>query len=81
MTLAVQVDVEESVRVRVDADGERRFADAVKPGAAKMFTGRDEVRVELETLNGVDLTFQGKPLKPLGHQSRPRRLVFIDDGG
>ncbi len=79
--LAVQVDVEEAVRARVDTDGERKFADAVRPGRALTFEGRDELRLELETLDGVNLTFQGKPLKPLGHQSRPRRLVFIDDGG
>ncbi len=80
MDLAVQVDVEEAVRVRAYADGERKFSDALKPGPGMMFLGRDTLKVELETLAGVELTFQGKPLRPLGHQSRPRRLVFIDDG-
>lgn len=79
--LAVQVDVEESVRARVYIDGERKFADSLKPGPGLQFNARDELRVELETLGGVEITFQGKPLKPLGHQSRSRRLVFIDDGG
>lgn len=79
--LAVKVDVEEAVRVRANVDGERVFADSVKPGRGQVFSGRDRVSVELETLDGVELQFQGKPLKPLGHQSRPRRLVFIDDGG
>jgi transcriptional regulator with XRE-family HTH domain len=79
--LAVQVDVEEAVRARVYVDGERKFAESLKPGPGLQFNARDELRVELETLDGVEVTFQGKPLKPLGHQSRPRRLVFVDDGG
>ncbi len=80
MDLAVQVNVTEAVRARVYADGDLKFADAIKPGPGMQVAGRDKVSVELETLEGVDLQFQGKPLKPLGHQSRPRRLVFIDDG-
>lgn len=81
MRLFLEVDVEEAVRARVYSDGEREFAEALKPGPPAVFAGRDEVRIELETLSGVELTFQGKQLKPLGHQSRSRRLVFIDDGG
>lgn len=80
MDLAVELDVEEAVRARIYSDGQRKFAEALKPGPGLTFRGRDEVRVELETLGGVELTFQGKALKPLGHQSRSRRLVFIDDG-
>jgi len=78
--LSVKVDVEESVRLRVYVDGGLRFAEALKPGRGETFSGRDKVSVEMETLNGLELQFQGKPLKPLGYQSRPRRLVFIDDG-
>lgn len=80
MDLSVHVDVEEPVRVRAFVDGQRVFAEAVKPGRGQVFNGRDRLGVELETLDGVELEFQGKPLKPLGHQSRPRRLIFIDDG-
>lgn len=80
MDLEVQVDVEEATRVRSYADGNLRFSDALRPGPGMTFQGRDQVSVEIETLDGVELQFQGKPLKPLGHQSRPRRLIFIDDG-
>jgi transcriptional regulator with XRE-family HTH domain len=78
--LSVKVDVEEAIRLRVFVDGELRFAEALKPGKAMTFGGRDKVSIEMETLDGLELQFQGKPLKPLGHQSRSRRLVFIDDG-
>ena len=78
--LSVEVDVEEPVRLRVYVDGGLRFAEALKPGRGATFSGRDKVSVEVETLNGLELQFQGKPLKPLGYQSRSRRLVFIDDG-
>lgn len=80
MDLEVRVDVEEATRVRSYTDGTLRFSDALRPGPGMTFQGRDQVSVEIETLSGVELQFQGKPLNPLGHQSRPRRLIFIDDG-
>lgn len=77
----VTVAVVEPRRARVDVDGRRMLDGQLKPGPTRVFAGHDQISVELETLEGVAISFDGRTLTPLGARSRPRRLVFIDDAG
>ena len=61
------------------ADGkfDREFLRAAL--ALTTVEAHDRLVLEFDTLDGVILTYNNLPLRPLGATSRPRRLVFIDD--
>jgi transcriptional regulator with XRE-family HTH domain len=65
----------------VKADGREIFSGPIAPGKQLKFAAHDELAIELEALNEVTLVYNGRTLKPLGAQSRARRLVFVDDHG
>lgn len=69
------------VRATVRADGREIFAGMLKPGRQVKFAAHDRLDVELAALSDVALVYNGRTLKPLGAQSRARRLVFVDDHG
>lgn len=69
------------VRAKVEADGREIFAGTLKPGKQVKFAAHDRLAVELAMLSDVTLVYNGRTLKPLGAQSRARRLVFLDDHG
>jgi transcriptional regulator with XRE-family HTH domain len=69
----------EPIRAVVTADGRERFRGTVPAGQQQRFEAHDELTIQLPHLDGVTLAYNGRILKPLGAQSRPRRLVFVDD--
>jgi transcriptional regulator with XRE-family HTH domain len=58
--------------------GEGLAADRLPAGKQVRFAAHDRLSIELDSLEGVTLVYNGRTLKPLGAQSRARRLVFID---
>lgn len=44
-----------------------------------VFEAHDRLEVALANLSLVTVVYNGRSLKPLGAQSRPRRLVFVDE--
>ncbi len=75
------VTSDSGVRARVVADGREVFGDALPTGRQVRFAAHDRLTIELDAIEGVSLVYNGRTLKPLGAQSRARRLVFIDDHG
>lgn len=69
------------VHVRVEADGRELYDRDMPPGRQMKFAAHDRLSVELDALDGVTLVYNGHSFKPLGAQSRSRRLVFVDDHG
>jgi len=67
------------IRARVTADDRVAFDGELPPGETRTFSAHDELAIELETLDQVQLSYNGAGLKPLGATSRARRLVFVDD--
>ena len=74
----VLVHVVEPVKARVVADGRVVFAGNLTPGPQHPFEAHDRLELDLATLDAVGIVYNGRSLKPLGAQSRSRRLVFID---
>lgn len=77
----VNLRVNEPVRAEVIGDGHVLFAGTLAPGEAREFKAHDRLELDLGSLVPVTVQYNGETLKPLGAQSRPRRLVFIDDLG
>jgi len=71
----------EPLRATIVADGRTIFKGSLSAGQQQRFEAHDRLEIDLARLNGVSVVYNGRTLKPLGAQSRPRRLVFIDDGG
>ncbi|MDP2305373.1 MAG: DUF4115 domain-containing protein [Pseudomonadota bacterium] len=71
----------EPLRATIVADGREVFKGALAAGQQQRFEAHDRLELDLARLNGVGVIYNGRTLKPLGAQSRPRRLVFIDDRG
>lgn len=69
----------EPIKATVTADGRERFRGVVPAGQQQRYEAHDELAIQLPHLDGVTLVYNGRTLKPLGAQSRPRRLVFVDD--
>lgn len=69
------------VGARIRADGREIHSGALPAGKQVRFAAHDRLEVELDALDGVTLVYNGNTLKPLGLQSRSRRLVFVDDAG
>ena len=71
----------EPLRARITADGRTAFSGTLSPGQQRKFEAHDRLELDLPSLDGVTVVYNGRTLKPLGAQSRARRLVFIDDRG
>lgn len=71
----------EPLRATIVADGREVFKGALVSGVQQRFEAHDRLELDLARLSGVGVVYNGRTLKPLGAQSRPRRLVFIDDRG
>ncbi len=69
----------EPLRATVTADGRDVFSGVIPAGQQQRFEAHDELSLSLPRLDGVTLVYNKRTLKPLGAQSRPRRLVFVDD--
>ncbi|MBM4367659.1 MAG: helix-turn-helix domain-containing protein [Deltaproteobacteria bacterium] len=69
------------VGARVTADGRPIHQGKLTPGKQVKFAAHDRLEIELDELSGVTLVYNGNTLRPLGAQSRPRRMVFEDDRG
>ncbi len=69
----------EPLRATVTADGRDAFSGVIPAGQQQRFEAHDELSLSLPRLDGVTLVYNGRTLKPLGAQSRARRLVFVDD--
>ncbi|MDP2312748.1 MAG: helix-turn-helix domain-containing protein [Pseudomonadota bacterium] len=71
----------EPLRATIVADGREVFSGNLAAGQQQRFEAHERLELDLARLNGVSVVYNGRTLKPLGAQSRPRRLVFIDDRG
>jgi hypothetical protein len=76
---SVTLTAGEPVAATVEVDGRVQFDGTLPAGTPKRFEAHDRIAVELATLEAVSIRWNDKPLKPLGAQGRPRRLVFVDD--
>lgn len=89
----VEVRPTERVRLQVVADDRLLFDGTVEPGPGGTsadgrsmtckggctFSAHDQLEIAVSNLSLVNLSYNGRNLKPLGAQSRSRRLVFVDD--
>ena len=89
----VEVRPTEKLRMQVVADDRLIFDGTIEPGpggtsedgrsmtckGACNFSAHDRLEIAVSNLSLVTFAYNGRMLKPLGAQSRSRRLVFVDD--
>ncbi len=69
----------EPVHATVKLDDKDAFDGMLHAGKERTFAAHDRIEINLGSLDGVTFSYNNRPLKPLGAQGLPRRLVFIDD--
>lgn len=69
----------EPIRARVVADGREVWTGPLPAGTSSRFAAHDRLEVELDSLERLTIQYNRRELRPLGTESRPRRLVFVDD--
>lgn len=69
----------EPVHATVKLDDKDAFDGTLVAGKERTFAAHDRIEIDLSSLDGVTFSYNNRPLKPLGAQGRPRRLVFVDD--
>ncbi len=77
----VLVTTAEPLRANIQGDARNLFSGIIQAGQQQTFEAHDELILDLARLDGVTIVYNGRTLTPLGAQSRPRRLHFIDDRG
>ena len=81
---SISIALDEGMKVKVVADGRVAWDKTLPPTTTTphVFSAHDRLEVDLPTLDGVRLRYNGEPLTPLGAQARPRRdgaIVEIAD--
>lgn len=66
----------EFVWLRITADGRRVFLGTLEAGETRKVSGREIATVQSGNAGGIEITFNGKPIGPVGPRGLVRTVVF-----
>jgi cytoskeleton protein RodZ len=78
--LMLAVAVKERSWVRVEVDGEEVFSGVLDEGHAQTWQGKKRISIRVGNAGGVEVTFNGQPLGPLGRRGRVVDRTFSATG-
>jgi cytoskeletal protein RodZ len=76
----IEVSALETSWLSVVADGKQVYAGILQPSESKSLEGREMARIRTGNAGGVEVTFNGKKLGPLGSRGQVRTVEFQKDG-
>lgn len=77
--LVVEVKAVESTWLRLTADGRQAFDGTLAAGETRTVTGDASAILFTGNAGGLDLTYNGKPVGPVGPSGRVRTVVFTPE--
>jgi cytoskeleton protein RodZ len=77
--VVVEVKAVESTWLRLIADGRRTFGGTMEAGETRVLTGDESAVVFTGNAGGVELTYNGRPVGPVGPSGRIRTVVFTPE--
>jgi cytoskeletal protein RodZ len=77
--VVVEVKAVEPTWLRLSADGRQTFDGTLAVGETKTLTGGARAEVFTGNAGGLDLTYNGKPVGPVGPSGRVRTVVFTPE--
>ncbi|MDX2177990.1 MAG: DUF4115 domain-containing protein [Bryobacteraceae bacterium] len=72
----VAILAKELVWLRITADGRRVFDGTMDSGETRKVTGQEMATVRSGNAGGIEITFNGKPIGPVGPRGLVRTVVF-----
>jgi cytoskeletal protein RodZ len=72
----VAILAKELVWLRITADGRRVFDGTMDAGETRKVTGQEMATVRSGNAGGIEITFNGKPIGPVGPRGLVRTVVF-----
>jgi cytoskeletal protein RodZ len=78
--VTITVKATEKAWVLLSTEGQKPLIATLKPGEAETLSGRDEVRLRTGNAGGIEVSFNGKPVGPIGRRGQVRTVVFTPQG-
>lgn len=66
--------------ISASADGRQLFSRILKPETTAPVRAKETVKLVVGNAGGVEISFNGKPIDPVGDENRSRTLVFTPQG-
>jgi cytoskeleton protein RodZ len=79
-TLRVGVTAGAVVWIRAEVNGKTLFEGTLQPQESRTFEAVGQMKVRLGNAGGVTMTFNGKPIGPLGPKGQIRNVQFTSGG-
>lgn len=79
-SIRVTVTATQVVWVDIVADGKRVLMRAMEAGESQSFGANETIRIRTGNAGGLGLTYNGKPLEPVGPVGQVRTVVFTPKG-
>lgn len=76
----VAVASRERAWVSLVSDGKRIYAGTLRPGDTKTVGGKARARMRVGNAGGIDVTYNGKSIGPVGPRGQVRTIVFTPKG-
>ena len=76
----IAVSSKEKAWVSLMSDGKQVFAGTLEPGQVKTAGGKERARLRVGNAGGVDVTYNGKAIGPIGAKGQVRTVVFTPRG-
>lgn len=80
MPIELELQVTDTVWIRVEADGERVLEGTFRAGYSKPISAQSEVSMRIGNAGGVKLALNGEAVPPLGPRGSVRRVMVTPDG-
>ena len=77
--VVVSFSATEKTWVSIFSDGKRVFSGFLEPSQSKTLGGKDAFRMRVGNAGGVEITWNGKQIGPVGSKGQVRDVVFTPD--
>jgi hypothetical protein len=69
----------EETWVSIYSDGKRIFSGVLQPSQIKTLGGKDQFRIRVGNAGGLEITWNGKQIPPVGEKGQVKDLLFTQD--
>ena len=79
-SIHLEVEATERTWLTVSADGKPAYTGILEPAETKVLDGQQSAKLRTGNAGGVNITFNGKDIGPIGPRGKTRTVVFTKTG-
>jgi cytoskeletal protein RodZ len=79
-SIHLEVEATERTWLSVSADGKPAYTGILEPAETKVLDGQQSAKLRTGNAGGVNITFNGKEIGPIGPRGKTRTVVFTKTG-